>query len=68
MDAKDFNRTEGGGALLLTLKGLNPGYIHTQFVSVYWVDTLVLQIVYKWHKRFAQGRMELFDDLRSGRL
>jgi hypothetical protein len=49
------------------LKGLNPGNIYAEFISVYGIDALVLQTLYKWHKRFAQGRTELFDDPQSGR-
>jgi hypothetical protein len=51
-----------------TFKGINPGDIHDELVSVYGSDALVLRTLYKWHKCFAQGRTELFNDPRSGRL
>jgi transposase len=54
-------------ARFFTLKGFNPGDIQAEFVSFYGSDALVLQTAYKWHKRFAQERTELFDDPRSGR-
>jgi hypothetical protein len=41
-----------------TLKGLTPGDIHAELVSVYGVDVLVLHTFYKWHKRFAQGKTD----------
>jgi hypothetical protein len=50
-----------------TLKGLNPRDVHAEFVLIYDTDVFVLQALYKWHKRFAQGRTERFDDPRSGR-
>jgi hypothetical protein len=45
-----------------TLKGLSPKDIHTELESVYRDETLCVCTVYKWHKRFMQGRTELFDD------
>jgi transposase len=50
-----------------TLKGLSPRDIYTELESVYMDETLCLHTVYKRHERFMQGRMELFDDPRSGR-
>jgi hypothetical protein len=50
-----------------TLKGLNPKDIYTELESVYMNESLYLRTVYKWHKRFMQGRTELFDDSQSGR-
>jgi hypothetical protein len=52
----------------VTLEGLTPGDIHAELVSVYGADVLVLHTLYKWHKRFAQGKTEFFNDPRSGRL
>jgi hypothetical protein len=49
-----------------TLKSLNPKDIHTELESVYMNESLCLRTVYKRHKRFMQGRTELFDDPRSG--
>jgi hypothetical protein len=50
------------------LKGLNPRDVHAELVLIYDTDVLVLQALYKWHKRFGQWRTERFDDPRSGRL
>jgi hypothetical protein len=35
---------------------------------MYEQDALALSTVKKWHKRFSDGRRDLFDDSRSGRL
>jgi hypothetical protein len=48
-----------------TLKSFNPGDIHVELILVYGADVPVLRTLYKWHKRFAQGRTKLFYNLRS---
>jgi hypothetical protein len=50
-----------------TLKGQNSEDIHTQPESVCVDEAPCIRTVYKWHKRFANGRRELFEDPRSGR-
>jgi transposase len=49
------------------LKGLSPRDIHTELKSAYGDEALCLHAVYKWHERFMQRRMELFDNPRFGR-
>jgi hypothetical protein len=56
-----------GVVRLFTLKGLSPRDIHTELKSVYEDEALCVRAVYEWHERFMQGRMELFDNPRSGR-
>jgi hypothetical protein len=51
---------------LVTLKGLSPRDLHIELETVYMDEALCLRTVDKWHKRFMQGRTELFDDRRSG--
>jgi transposase len=48
-----------------TLKGLSSRDIYTELESMYMDEALCLCTVYKWHRRFMQGRTELFDDPRS---
>jgi transposase len=50
-----------------TLKGLSPRDIHAELQSVDGNVVLCLRAVYKWHDRFMQGKMELFDNPRAGR-
>jgi hypothetical protein len=54
---------EGKVVRFIILTGLNPENMYAELVSVHGSDVFVLQILYKCHKRFAQRRMELFDDL-----
>jgi transposase len=51
----------------LTLKGLNPQQIRSEFESVYHEDALALPTIDKWHARFRDVRAELSDDPTSGR-
>jgi hypothetical protein len=41
---------------LFILKGVNPGDIHTELLSVDGTDVLVLRTVYKSHRRLAPGK------------
>jgi hypothetical protein len=50
-----------------TLKRLNFEDIHTELLSMYGINILVLLTVYKWHQRFVNRRTELCDDPRPGR-
>jgi hypothetical protein len=50
-----------------TLKGLKARTIHNELESVYGAEVLPLPTVKKWRRCFHQGRMDLFDDPRSGR-
>jgi hypothetical protein len=50
-----------------TLKGTAPLRIHAKLLAVYGTGALKRSTVFKWHKRFSEGRTDLEDDPRSGR-
>jgi hypothetical protein len=51
-----------------TLKGMKARAIHTEPESGYGPEVLALPTLKRWRRRFHQGRTDLFDDPRSGRL
>ena len=51
-----------------TLLGITPKAVHQELVSVYGPEVLTYSTVQKCSKEFREGRMELEDAPRSGRL
>jgi hypothetical protein len=49
------------------LKGLKARAIHTELESVYGPESLAAPVVDKGRRHFQQGKIDLFDDPRSGR-
>jgi hypothetical protein len=50
----------------ITLKGLNSKDIHAECEPIDGPEALPLLTMKKWRRYFHQGRMDLFDDPRSG--
>jgi hypothetical protein len=51
-----------------TVRRLTPKAIHTELMSTYEEDALAFRTIYKWYYRFKEGRIDLDDDPRPGRL
>jgi transposase len=51
-----------------TLKGFKTREIRAELESVYCPEARALSTVKKWRKRFQEGRTDLIDDRRRGRL
>jgi hypothetical protein len=52
---------------ILHVQSLKARAIYTELESVYGPEALPLPTVKKWRRRFHHGRLNLFDDPRSGR-
>ena len=51
----------------LNAKHVSPTEIHTQLVEVYGEHVMTKCHVYKWCKKFSEGRESICDEPRSGR-